>query len=842
MSTPSPTGLGHRPGASMVRRFGWLASLTGLTWLVGRLRLEDHSAEHIRRAHTDGAVVYVLPRRDGFDHFALNMVLNGRNLPLSRWARGIGGSWYQPIGDAITSWRRRLQAWWRGADDPVDSGQLATWLRGRGTVTLFLDEPGRWLGTPPPDAVEFLSQLQTDCPVRFVPVMVVWDRGPETPSALRHFFLGRRDAPGWLGRVVNLVWRSREAFVHVGRPVSLQAVQERIAPERRASALRKILRRALRREDKLVRGPRLLPNETMRSLVLDNPPMRELAEREAAATSSTVQTVRQEMDRQYDRIAARFSWTVIRALHVLLQPLWTKVFSGVDVREEDLDRVRTAMRDGTPVLVPCHKSHFDYILVTWVMYHHHLIVPHVVAGMNLAVWPIDRILRGCGGFFIERRFAGKRLFPAVFGRYLRELVRQEYPIEFFIEGGRTRSGKLLQPRVGVLGMVLDAAELRAQGREVTLLPVALAYEQVAEEGAYAAELGGEPKRRESFLELLRARSVLRRRFGRVYLRVGEPIPCSELVDAHEGRPSWSQRPRHDRKELLQRVGERIIHRIGAAMVLLPTSLVALGLLAHHRRGLTDADLRERCHRFLTFLRRRDVVEAASLTTADQAITQALDRFVREGRVESLEHGEQRVWAVGPDQRITLDFYKNQVLHHFADALLVAAAVRALPARPFTEDDVAGNVRTLIWVLRKELSLDPERAARQVVDDGLDALVAHGALSHTDEAWVVADGVCMGEIHALIRPILEAYVLVARSVPTDEREPRDALIDRLQADGPARLAAGDISRPESLSRVTLKNAATALAEDGTVDRDEEGLRADASRTRWLVDTLQPMVGG
>jgi len=838
---PSMPATGHRPGASMVRRFGWIASLTGLTWLVRRLRLEDHSAEHIRRANDEGAVVYVLPRRDGFDHFALNMTLNARGLPLSSWARGIGGSWYRPVVDAITTWRRRVTSWWQGDADPVETGQLDRWMRDGGAITLFLESGDPW-GAPPPDLVEALAALDIDTPVSFVPVMVVWDRGPESPTALRHFFLGRRDAPGWLGRAVNVLWRSREAFVHVGRTVSLQAVQARVDPPRRAATLRKILQRALRREDKLVRGPRLLPNDTMRRLVLDNPPMRDLADEEAHATGTSPEAVHAEMVRQYDRIAARFSWTVIRALHVLLQPLWTKVFSGVDVREEDLERIRSAMRDGTPVLVPCHKSHFDYILVTWVMYHHHLIVPHVVAGMNLAVWPIDRVLRGCGGFFIERRFTGQRIFPAVFGRYLRELIRQEYPVEFFIEGGRTRSGKLLPPRVGVLGMVLDAAELRPKGREVTLLPIALAYEQVAEEGVYAAELGGQPKRRESMMELLRARSVLRRRFGRVYLRVGRPMPCSALVDERVDAASWSERPRHDRKELLQRVGEGIVHRIGEAMVLLPTSLVALSLLAHHRRGLTDETLRARCHRFLAFLRRRQIVEAASLARPDQAVTQALDRFVRQDRVDSLDHDGQRVWSVRPDQRITLDFYKNQVLHHFADALFVAAAVRSLPERAFAAADIRGGVTTLVWVLRKEFALDPDRTVGQLVDDGLAALVAHGALETTDGTYTVADGVRMGEVHALVRPLLEGYVLVANALRREEPEPRDALIDRLQGEGESRLAAGDITRPEAMSRVTLKNAADAMAEDGTATSTEHGLLADDSRARWLADTLQSMVGG
>jgi glycerol-3-phosphate O-acyltransferase len=824
----------------MTRRFGWLARLTGLTWLVGRLRMEAHSVEQVARAADAGTVVYVLPHRDGFDHFALNMMLVEHGLPLSVWARGIGGAWYRPVGEAVTTAWERLRTWWTGGGDAVDQGHFERWVRDGQPTTLFLEEPRRW-GSPPPDAVERLAALEGDEPVSLVPVMVVWDRGPEAPSALRHFFLGRRDRPGLLGRVVNLVWRSREAFVHVGRPIELRALQARVDDDRRVEALRKILGLTARREDKLVRGPQLVPHDVMRGQVLDTPPVRQLAREEAALQGVSEAEVRKQLVREYDRIAARFSWTVIRALHILLQPLWTKVFSGVDVRDEDLDRIRTAMRDGTPILVPCHKSHFDYILVTWVLYHHHLIVPHVVAGMNLAVWPIGRILRGCGGFFIERSFAGKRLHPVVFGRYLRELVRQEYPVEFFIEGGRTRSGRLLPPRVGVLGMVLDAAELRPKHREVTLLPIALAYEQVAEEGAYAAEQEGQPKRRESLGELLKARSVLRRRYGRVYLRVGEPIPCSSLVDETATRPAWSDRDEAERRAQLQVVGQRIVHRIGQAMVLLPTTLVALAALAHHRRGIPDEVLRARSMRFLDFLVHRRVVQSASLQRPEQALTQALDRFVREGRLEALTHEGKRVWSVPPEQRITLDFYKNQVLHLFADALLVAAAVRALPEGPFTEEQLDEGIAWLRPVLAREFPWSPDEDDLTRRRRGLDDLRRHGALSCDDGRWHVVDGVRMGEVHALGRSLLESYLLVLQSTPSDGRVGKKELVERLQREGDALLATGTVTRPEALSRASLTHAIDTYVAEGWFDRDDDGLRADEAAVAVAVDTLAPMVG-
>jgi glycerol-3-phosphate O-acyltransferase len=825
-----------RYGSAMLRRFGWFYWLLGLGRALGRLRLEEHSAEQVRVAAARGPVVYVLPRRSVMDHLALNTVLNQRRLPLSVWANGVTSFWWQPVADAWRDVARRVRERLdRGpTPDPIGSGWLSRTVARGAPVTVFLqDGPMRELLSleDPEDPLRAIleAQKRSDRPIQLLPALVVWNRAPEQQDAFSAFISGLSQAPGFLTQLWNALFRSHEAFVQIGEPLDLRELVERVEEPKRPKAVRTVLRRWLHRESTVVRGPRLLPHRVMKRIVLDNPPMRELAKREADAAGKSYERVRAQMERDFDRMAANFRWWVIRVLDVVLKPLWTRIYAGVDVRPEDLERIRTAMRKGTAILVPSHKSHFDYLLLSWVFYAHDLIVPHVVAGMNLAIWPLSIVLRGAGGFFVKRSFTGDRVFPAVFSRYLRELVRQRYPIEFFIEGGRTRSGKLLPPKLGVLGMVFEAAELRRRGDEVTILPIALAYEQVAEEQAYARELGGEKKKAESMGDLVKARSVLRRRYGRVYMRVGEPILCSPLVDPEGTTPGWHERQRQDQKEALQRVGERVIHRIGQVTVVLPTSLVALGLLAHHRRGIEHAELIERIERFRAFLQRAGALEAASLTYASQAIHEALARFLRQKLVESIDAPGKSVWAAIPDKRISLDFHKNQVLHFFAPAMYATAAIRALPDAPFRRDDVVDGFLFLAWLLRREFVLDPDRPASQQLDDGLEALVAHGALERTEDGFRVADPARMGEIHGLFRSILESWVHVLRNVPALV----EAGID--ENDLPAELqkrglpADGTVTRPEALSLVTLQNAAGTL-------KEERGL----SEPEKLLARLLPMV--
>ena len=844
-----------RYGTAMLRRFGWFYYALGLGRMFRRIRLEDHSAERIREAAKRGPVVYVMLRRSRVDHLVLNTVLNRRRLPLSVWANGTTSFFWQPIAAAYRDLWHRIKCFFRDgrAPDPVTSGWVNGRLESGNSITVFIDDPDGPLPLQrrhtPKDILETLIawQVEHGTSILLVPSVVVWDRSPDhTPHAVRDFLLGEVDEVGPLSLLSRIYVRSRDAFVQVGEPVDLMEFNERVRPERRSRALQTLLRRYLHRESRVVRGPVLLPRASMKQMVLDNPPMRRLVAEESASLGLTPDRIRAQMSKEYDTIAARFSFGTVRMLSVVLRPLWTRVFSGVDVRPEDMDAIRGAMRNGSVVLIPCHKSHLDYVLLSWVFFSHDLIVPHVVAGINLAIWPVSLLLRGAGAFFIKRSFTGQRIHPMVFSRYLRELIRQGYPVEFFIEGGRTRSGKLLPPKLGVLGMVLEAAELRPTGKEVTLLPISLAYERVAEEGAYARELGGEEKTPETMQALIRSTAIIRRRFGRVYLRVGTPIPCGDIVDAHGTQPRWSKRPADDRREALLRVGERVVHHIGEATVVLPTSVLAAALLSHHRRGIAQDELFERATRFRVFLQRCGALEAESMKRWTRAMEQATDRFAQADRIEALDLNGQRIWSVQPEGRITLAFYQNQILHFFAKACLVTAAIRAitrdLDTEGFTADGLHEAFAHWLWTLRREFIFDPEATSHDLLAAGLAQLVDYGAIHEDDGVYQVSDVQRIGEMYALISSLLQSYDLILRDASrlSSHRWSSRNWVQELQGERDALLAGSRIRRPETLSLLNLENAIRAFVEEGTLTRQDGILAVNTTAWQRRVETWP--VGG
>ena len=194
-----------------------------------------------------------------------------------------------------------------------------------------------------------------------------------------------------------------------------------------------------------------------------------------------------------NEVAANFTYDALRVADRVLGWTWNRLYQGLNVH--NAERVRQLAQDGHEIVyVPCHRSHMDYLLLSYVLYHQGLVPPHIAAGINLNFWPAGPIFRRLGAFFIRRSFKGNKLYSTVFREYLSELFSRGYSIEYFVEGGRSRTGRLLEPKTGTLSMTLQAM-LRGDSRPITLVPVYIGYEHVMEVGTYAKELRGATKQK-----------------------------------------------------------------------------------------------------------------------------------------------------------------------------------------------------------------------------------------------------------------------------------------------------------------------------------------------------------
>ncbi|MGB0638426.1 MAG: 1-acyl-sn-glycerol-3-phosphate acyltransferase [Myxococcota bacterium] len=836
----------------MRRHFGLLYHLSGIGLLLSRIRIEDHSADEIRRAMERGPVVYILHTRSTLDWLAFNRALNSRGFPLPRFTNGLRSTVWAPIGTAISEWwgaiRDRAQV---GPNHhPITSGWLTNVVAAGMPSALFLLAGRNFRSTirrerdrpkdfdPVPALLD--AQAKCDQPIQLVPVVIAWQRRPEVArSQVGRFILGSEDEPGPLQKLLNVATRDTKVVAQAGAPIDLAEMIAQFSEDedkQRIRRIRLLLRRYLWRESHLIRGPRVRAHRWTQRLVTQSPEIRELVKQQVAETGKSRAEVTAEVEKVLRHIAARMQYRYIQLAAWILKILWNRIYAGVDLPDEDMKRLRDSFRDATPVIIPCHRSHLDYLLMSSQLYYRDVVIPHIVAGENLSFFPLGYFFRRCGAFFIKRSFGQDKIFPTVFQRYLHQLVRDGFPIEFFIEGGRSRTGKLLPPRLGVLKMIMDSAVNLREGWDVNLVPVAISYEQVAEESSYRNELGGTDKKPESATEVVKAARIFGRTFGRVYVRIGEPIRLSQVFGTLD-RP-WQEMNSDHKMEAVQMTGERVMHRISQQMMMLPTGLVAMALLAQSRRGIHTRDLNARINRLYKALRMTGAQVTRGNGEKARGIAEALKRFEDGKLIQRLTLDNEEIIQVVDDRRVTLEYSKNGILHFLTPMSLMAAAFRAcrndfsdnvtIQHHSPTMEEVRRLFAEQVFLLRYEFTLDPEQSVDELEGGAIDQLVAYGAISNEDGLRIV-DRERMVELAELTRNFLESTSLTlrgARALRSRDLN-KNSMTKALQEIGKQLLSVDELMRPEALSTVNLNNTVRAFREEGVISfrTDGTGLELD-----------------
>jgi glycerol-3-phosphate O-acyltransferase len=416
-------------------------------------------------------------------------------------------------------------------------------------------------------------------------------------------------------------------------------------------------------------------------------------------------------------IAANYSQSFVRFMSTLLAWLWNRMFDGVDFEHvENMNEIA----DGAEIIyVPCHRSHMDYLLLSYVIYRKGFAVPHVAAGINLNLPVIGRFLRKGGAFFLRRTFKGDALYAAVFAKYLGFMMARGHPLEYFIEGGRSRTGRLLAPRTGMLSMTVRAY-LRDPKRPVVFMPVYFGYERIVEGRTYIGELSGQPKQKESVPGLLRGIvSVLRSKLGKVHVNLGEPIALDTLLDRHN--PDWRRAAAADSESrsvwINEAVGDlavRINIGINAAAAVTPINLVAMAILATPRQALAEADLARQLDLYRQLL--RDAPYGPLVTVTADSGTQMIHYAEAFGLLERQPHALGDIMRMSAENAVLATYYRNNILHLFAmPSLLACCFVSNAGMR-------TADIHRMVWrvypYIAAELYLRWDEAAVKGVVDAL----------------------------------------------------------------------------------------------------------------------------
>src|SRR5690606_38470673 len=338
--------------------------------------------------------------------------------------------------------------------------------------------------------------------VKIVPVSVFWGQSPDAESSpLKLLFAHNWGMGGTLRKLFAILVHGRKIRVSFGEPLSLRDLaNENLGHSRNLRKISRQLRVHFKQQRGAVVGPDLSHRRTLLKGLMHGPLVRAAIAREAAEQNISEERARQRAARYADEIASDFTYTIIRFLEIVLSWFWNKLYDGVKVN--NLENVQDIARGNEIIYVPCHRSHIDYLLLSYLLFRSSLTPPHIAAGINLNMPVIGSILRRGGAFFMRRSFRGNQLYTAVFNEYLHTLFSRGFPVEYFIEGGRSRTGRLLDPKTGMLAITLRSY-LRSSRRPIVFMPVYIGYERVLEGRTYLGELRGKEKKKESFFDLFR---------------------------------------------------------------------------------------------------------------------------------------------------------------------------------------------------------------------------------------------------------------------------------------------------------------------------------------------------
>ncbi|MEE4295505.1 MAG: glycerol-3-phosphate 1-O-acyltransferase PlsB [Wenzhouxiangella sp.] len=588
---------------------------------------------------------------------------------------------------------------------------------------------------------ELLEQIdpQHAADVQIVPVTVLLGRAPENEAGFfKVLFSENWDLGGRFRRLFSTLVNGRATMVQFGQPLMLAELFAQTESKDQALAkLSRILRVHFKRVRTAAIGPDRSHRRTLVETVIKSDVVQAAVEAKARRDGVTHEKA-EDIARGYAReIAADYSYTLVRIADMLLTWFWNRIYRGVEVKH--FRRFRETSPGHEVVYVPCHRSHIDYLLLSYLLYHRGFVPPHIAAGVNLNMPLIGPLLRRGGAFFLRRSFRSQPLYAAVFNQYVSLILSKGVSLEYFIEGTRSRTGRLLPPRAGMLSITVRAF-LRAQNRPVMFQPVYIGYEQLAEGNSYISELSGQQKKPESLSDFRNLINIVRKDYGEVTVSFGEPIMLNGLLDSHQ--PGWrEQEYNFDSKPnwlpgLIDDLAERIMVNINRSAHVNPINLLAISLLAGRKHALDEADL----GRLLDLLKALISGELYSkrVTVTDIPSEQIIEYGLEMGLVERHVHRLGSIIRTDATKAVLLTYFRNNSAHLLAMSAWIACCF--LNVQRIRRSRLKQLSRTVYPFLQRELFLPWNLdEIDEIVDQTADRLVELGLLRQSQDRLQRAPG-------------------------------------------------------------------------------------------------------
>jgi glycerol-3-phosphate O-acyltransferase len=808
-----PYTLNHKPRFFL----GW-----ALYRLFNRVDLDENMHETLKKMQMEGTVVYAIKYRGLLDYLLQHYSFRRRHLPYPRIAFDLNLSMLLPFGQFVKTVFSHFAyaSRHRKFPSPYETGFYQRAIhKGIPSLISLIDPKGftQQFVYSEKDHLQFLLETQKDMdrPIFILPQLIIYQRTPEKEDpGLRNILFGFRDNPGFIRKTALFFRYQRRAIFDFGQPLDLKAFLQTQPAARpihdMAKEIRKILIENIDSQKRVILGPIMKSRQQLKEMVLTDKRVSEKIEATANSSGKKLRQVRKKAEEFFNEIAADYSSTYVELIRIALKWLWKRMFEGIEVDTASLAKVREWARKGPLIYVPSHKSHIDYLILNDILHEHKMHIPRIAAGRNLAFWPMGYIFRKAGAFFIRRTFK-QSLYVEVFNRYIRVLLGEGHPIEFFIEGGRSRNGKLVLPKTGFLSILLQAHEDGACD-DLIFVPASIAYDRILEEKAYIKEIEGGKKEQESLKQVFGARKFLKKNYGKIYLRFNEPFSLNEYLAASKV----------SRREAERKLALFLIESINQVTPVSPLSLIATAILGYHRKGFLYSELAETTETLLALLRKYHVPLVNSLNDVSSVVQETLTLLINWKVVETLEGAdgdEETFYFVEDEKKIELEYYKNSILHYFLHHALVAASLLAGKEEIKSFDSVSSDYEFMRQLFRSEFVFGEEvDGAKNVIGSIIEDFRRGGYLFYSSDSGgftITKHGFDKLPVWAnLIKTFLESYWITAKCIGQQKNMGllKEQLLKKTNYLGKRYYRLGVVDHIGALSRLNFANAVGVMTKE------------------------------
>ncbi|MDO9565283.1 MAG: 1-acyl-sn-glycerol-3-phosphate acyltransferase [Candidatus Desulfaltia sp.] len=803
------------------------------------IKINKEQTLALKKLKEEGIVVYVTKHKSYFEYLFYYTRYKQDGLAFPEIGFDYKVLIWQPVSRILRIFLSHLDYMFSNLSlpDPYASGYIKQELiNGRSGLLSLVEKKGfyRRFIQQKTDPLQYLIKMQQSIetggrPIFLVPQLMFFSKEPlrSTPT-IKDILLGAKEKPGKIRRLVTLFKNPDKVFMEISEPVNLKDFLESEQIRQRdieyqSLVLRRNLLRQINRHRQSTLGPTLESREELKESILTNDRLQSFMENYSKKHDMSIQKVHKKADKYLDEIAAQYNIVIIKIFAGLIKWIVNTIFEGVTVNMDMLNKVKSMSKKGPLILIPCHKSHIDYMILSYILYVNNMPCPLVAAGKNLSFWPMGPIFRGGGAFFIRRTFKGAVLYSKVFVEYIHKLLEDGFNIEFFIEGGRSRTGKLMLPKLGLLSILLNAYKDGACD-DMIFVPIYIGYDRVVEESSYLNEIEGGQKEPENLLQIIKARKLLKKKCGKIYIKFHEPLSLNELLS--QDNILIQDMTSKERNSLTRNLGFRIINAINNVSVVTPHGLVASVLLNCSKKIFTYEHFMSHVEIYMNYLLSQKVEMADTLLLDNvYAVEQVIDSYLNiKFIIQTSKNMDGRFagaqFMVNENKRPILEYYKNNCIAFFIPAAFTALAILEKDAFQFSASDLNVGYNFLQGFFKNEFAYNVDQTSEYFIRKNIKAFINEAVLmphpTLPDTYNLTSAGFRDLKLFSgFLKTYFESYLIVLKYLggASNSLPHTKDILKKIQATGNRMYKKREIERKEALSKINYENAVDYFATHG-----------------------------